>query len=196
MLDPSALRALIAVRDHGSVVGAAEALGFTPSAISQQIKRIERQTGSVMLEKVGRRVVLSERARQLATRGVRVLDELEALEHLAIGDDEALEGSLRVAAFSTSARGLLAPTLARLRTSAPKLELTLIELDPREALAAVERGTADVGLVHDWTTIPLTVPPALERHPLWLDQADVLGRDDHPVAGAAGESPPKVADDT
>ena len=45
MLDLAAVRSLIAVRDHGTVVGAADALGFTPSAVSQQIKRLERQSG-------------------------------------------------------------------------------------------------------------------------------------------------------
>lgn len=196
MLDLAAIRSLIAVRDHGSVVAAAEALGFTPSAVSQQIKRLERQSGSLMLERVGRSVILSERARLLAVRGERLLDDLAEMEHLALGHAEALRGSLRVASFSTGARGIVAPTLKRLRESAPQLHITLIELDPREALAAVERGAADVGIVHDWTTIPLEIGPSLDRHPLMLDQADVLVHAGHPLAGATAISPPQVAEDT
>ncbi len=195
MLDLTAIRSLIAVRDHGSVVGAAAALGFTPSAVSQQIKRLERQSGSTMLERVGRTVVLSERARLLASRGERLLDDLAEMEHLALGHAEALRGSLRVASFSTAARGIVAPTLARLRESAPQLHITLLELDPREAVSAVERGAADVGLVHDWTTIPLDIGPSLDRHHLLLDEADVLLSASHPLAGATALSPAQVADD-
>ena len=195
MLDLAGLRSLIAVRDHGSVVGAAKALGFTPSAVSQQIKRLEQQSGSAMLERVGRSVVLSERGRLLAARGTRLLDDLADMEHLALGESEALRGSLRVASFSTAARGIVAPTLARLRASAPDLHVTLVELDPREALAAVERGTADVGLVHDWTTIPLDIGAALERHDLLLDEADVILRSDHPLADHKAVSPPQLAGD-
>lgn len=195
MLDPAALRSLIAVRDHGSVVAAAEALGFTPSAISQQIKRLERQSGAKMLERVGRSVVLSERARMLAQRGQRVLDELAEMEHLALGDAEALRGGLQVTAFSTAVRGIVTPTLIRLRESAPDLDVSVVELDPREALAAVERGSVDVGVVHDWTTIPLDVGPGLERHHLLLDTADILVSAGHPLAGAATVSPAQVAGD-
>ena len=54
MIDPVALRSLVAVRDHGSVVGAAAALGFTPSAVSQHVKRLESQSRQPLLERVGR----------------------------------------------------------------------------------------------------------------------------------------------
>lgn len=195
MLDIAAVRSLIAVRDHGSVVAAAEVLGFTPSAVSQQIKRLERQSGTPMLERVGRSVILSERARLLAVRGERLIDDMAELEHLAFGHAEALSGSLRVASFSTGARGIMTPTLVRLRASAPDLHVTVLELDPRESLAAVERGAADVGLVHDWTTIPLEIGPALDRHHLTLDEADLLVHEGHPLADASAVSPPQVAGD-
>ena len=56
MIDLAALTSLRAVDLNGSVVGAADALGFTPSAVSQQVKRLERQTGVELLERVGRGV--------------------------------------------------------------------------------------------------------------------------------------------
>ena len=184
MLDLGAVRSLIAVRDHGTVVGAAEALGFTPSAVSQQIKRLERQSGCSMLEHVGRRVILSERGRLLADQGQSLLADLEELENLALGDERRATGEFRIAAFSTACRGLVAPLLARLATTAPDLRVLVHEIDPRECVAAIERGGADLGVVHDWNTVPLHMGTALKSVPILTDTADVLLPIDHPLARA------------
>jgi DNA-binding transcriptional LysR family regulator len=189
MIDLGALRALIAVRDHGSIVGAAAALDFTPSAVSQQIKKLERQSRSPMLERVGRSVILTERGRLLAERGRTLLSDLEQVENIAVGGAQELRGSIRLASFSTASRGVVAPLLGRLRTSAPDLEVTVVESDPRESVTLVERGGADLAIVHDWSTIPLDVPASLERHQLLLDVADVLVPWDHPLAARESVSP-------
>ncbi|MET0928271.1 MAG: LysR family transcriptional regulator [Aeromicrobium sp.] len=188
MIDLGALRALIAVRDHGSIVAAASALDFTPSAISQQIKKLERQSRSPMLERVGRSVILTERGRLLAERGTTLLSDLEQVENIAVGGDEELRGSLRIASFSTASRGIVAPLLARLRTSAPDLEVTVVESDPRETVTLIERGGADLAVVHDWNTIPLDISSTLERHQLFVDVADVLLPWDHPLLLSPRES--------
>lgn len=80
MIDLDALASLRAVHLEGSVVSAAASLGFTPSAISQQIKRLERQAGVSLLERVGRGVVLTGEGRQLVDRGARLLGDLEEIE--------------------------------------------------------------------------------------------------------------------
>jgi len=185
MIDLASLRSLIAVRDHGSVVAAAEALGFTPSAVSQQIKRLEQRSRAPMLERVGRGVVLTDMGRLLAERGTRLLADLEEVDNLAAGAGDELRGTLRIASFSTACRGLVAPLLARLARTAPGLELTLTEHDPREVVTLVERGGADLGVVHDWHSLPLDVPVTLVRQHLLTDAADVLLHQDHPLAGAA-----------
>ena len=119
MIDLGSLRSLIAVRDHGSVVAAAEALGFTPSAVSQQIKRLEQQSRAPMLERVGRGVILTDKGRLLAERGGRLLADLEEVQNLALDGADALAGELRIASFSTACRGLLAPLVARLARTRP-----------------------------------------------------------------------------
>ncbi len=80
MIDLVALDALRAVGTHGSVVAAADALGFTPSAVSQQVKRLEKQTGVPLLERVGRGVMLTRHGRHLVEQGTRLLDDLEELQ--------------------------------------------------------------------------------------------------------------------
>ncbi|MEJ7634748.1 LysR family transcriptional regulator [Aeromicrobium sp.] len=189
MIDLAALRSLIAVRDHGSIVSAAAALDFTPSAVSQQIKKLERQSHSPMLERVGRGVILTERGRLLAERGAVLLADLEQVENLAVGGAEELRGAFRVASFSTASRGIVAPLLARLRSTAPGLEVTVVETDPREAVTLIERGGADFAIVHDWNTLPLELPTTLQRHPVHLDRADVLLPRDHRLASRDSVSP-------
>lgn len=189
MIDLGALRALIAVRDHGSIVAAATALDFTPSAVSQQIKKLERQSRSPMLERVGRSVILTERGRLLAAHGTTLLADLEKVENIAVGGAEELRGSFRIASFSTASRGIAAPLLARLRASAPDLEVTVVESDPRESVVLVERGGTDLAIVHDWSTIPLDIPSTLERRQLQVDVADVLLPADHPLASRDSVSP-------
>jgi DNA-binding transcriptional LysR family regulator len=184
MVDLVALRALIAVRDHGTVVGAAAALGFTPSAVSQQIKRLERRSATALLERVGRSVILTERGRLLAERGTRLLADLEQVE-LATTDAGEPTGTLRLAAFSTACRGLVAPLLRRLRTTAPGLSVTVTETDPREAVATVARGGADLAVVHDWRGMPLDVPASLVGRHVLTDVADVLLPAGHPLAGTS-----------
>src|SRR5438128_5498049 len=109
MIDLAALSGLRAVATHGSVVAAAEATGFTPSAVSQQVKRLERQTGVPLLERVGRGVMLTEHGRHLVDAGGRLLADLEEVEAALHRRAGAVTGHLRVTAFSTAMRGLVAP---------------------------------------------------------------------------------------
>jgi DNA-binding transcriptional LysR family regulator len=181
MIDLSALRSLLAVHQHGSVVAAAHALGYTPSAVSQQVKRLERQQGRPLLERVGRGVVLTDVGRLLAERGAGVLDELETLSHLG-HDVDRPQGSFHVATFTTAHRGLLAPALAALEASAPQLRVTVTEADPRDVVLQVARGAADAGIVHDWESVHLDVPPGVEQEHLLLDRADLVVHRGHALA--------------
>jgi DNA-binding transcriptional LysR family regulator len=67
MIDLVALQSLLRIAELGTVGAAADSLGYTPSAVSQQVKRLERELGVGLLERVGRGVVLTERGRQLVT---------------------------------------------------------------------------------------------------------------------------------
>lgn len=195
MIDLAAVRSLIAVRDHGSVVAAAEAMGFTPSAVSQQIKRLEHGDRLPMLERVGRGVVLTDRGRLLAERGSLLLDDLEELEHLVRAGDGLVAGPFHLATFSTANRGLVAPLLARLATTSPDLQVTVHEGDPRDIVALVARGQADAGLVHDWSSMRLDLPDGVESTTLLVDTADVLLHRDHPLAGSDVLSPGDLLQD-
>jgi DNA-binding transcriptional LysR family regulator len=97
----------------------ASASGYTPSAVSQQIKRMERELGVELLDRVGRGVVLTERGRQLVQHGHGILRHLEAAMTGLQGDDPVPHGAVRIAAFSTAVRGLVAPLAADLARHSP-----------------------------------------------------------------------------
>src|SRR5690348_13477610 len=101
MIDLDALAALRAVADTGSVIAAATATGYTPSAVSQQVKRLEKQTGVPLLERVGRGVMLTSQGRHLVEAGQRVLADLEELESDLRASVGEVGGRVRLAVFST-----------------------------------------------------------------------------------------------
>ena len=194
MIDLEAVTSLRAVESYGSVVAAAQALGYTPSAISQQVKRLERQTGVDLLERVGRGVVLTDQARTLVASASRVLNDLERIEADLRASADAVSGTLRLAAFSTATRGLIAPIVAALHAAYPLLEIRLLESEPWDAVDLVASGQRDLGVVHRWGGVPFAVPDHLIVTHLLTDTADVIVRADHPLADRAYVTPALLAD--
>ncbi|GAA0595147.1 LysR family transcriptional regulator [Kribbella sandramycini] len=183
MMDLGRLRALYAVAQYGSINRAADVLGYTPSAVSQQLAKLERETRTTLIERQGRGIALTDAARELAATAARILELVEDAElTLEEHRGEAI-GTLRIAAFATSARGLLPTALGRLIADHPGLDVRLTETDPYDAVAAVSRGESDIAIVHDWQDTPLTLPEGLTRVKLGSDPADVLVHSTHRLAG-------------
>ena len=195
MMDLAALRSLEAVQEHGSVVAAAQALGFTPSAVSQQIKRLERQSGVPLLERVGRGVILSGPGRILVEQGARIAADLERLETDLHADAGKVTGDLALVGFSTAMRGLIGPVAADLMAVHPGLRVRLRELEPWDAVDAVAGGRADLALVHRRGDVVLEIPEHLERRTVHHDRADVSLRADHRLAGRDRLTPLELADE-
>lgn len=195
MMDLTALRSLDAVQQHGSVVAAAEALGFTPSAVSQQIKRLERQSGVPLLERVGRGVILSGPGRILVAEGARIAAELERLETDLHAHAGAVAGDLHLIGFSTAMRGLIGPVVARLGVEHPALRIRLAEMEPWDAVERVASGQADVALVHRWGDVVLEIPDHLDRRVVHRDEAEVIVHADHRYAGRDRVTPHDLADE-
>ena len=189
MIDLDALVALRAVERHGSVIAAADALGFTPSAVSQQVKRLERQLALPLLERLGRGVILTEAGRQLVDDGGRLLQELERIESGLHRAATTVSGRLRISAFSTAVRGLVAPRLAAVLREHPALSVTLHEREPWDAVDQVADGGDDIAVVHSWGDLPLTFPAHLRADTVAQDVADVIVPTDHPLATRRRVSP-------
>jgi DNA-binding transcriptional LysR family regulator len=94
----------------------------------------------------------------------------------------APRGILRVAAFSTAIRGLLAPAIPRLSTRCPDLRVHITEQDPDQALHSVDAGTADLALVHDADGLPAPLPSSLTQRHAHTDVGDIVMNRVHPLA--------------
>lgn len=183
MLDLGRLRALHAVQVHGSVGAAATALGYTPSAVSQQISKLERETRTVLLERQGRGVTLTDAAQLLVSTAQQLMAIVEEAEVALEEQRGRPAGRLTVAAFPTAACGLLPPVLAELAAAYPELDLRLTEVDAHLSVDLVARGAVDLAVAHDWDIAPLPAPEGLERVVIGDDRCDVLVPAGHRLAG-------------
>ncbi|WP_432485515.1 LysR family transcriptional regulator [Kineococcus esterisolvens] len=195
------LRALQAVRAHGTVTAAAGVLHLSPSALSQQIKRLERASGRTLTVASGRRVVLTPSAHALLEAALPLADQLDRVltdpGPGEVGRQQAqVVGHVRVAAFTTALRAHVVSVLAGLRRTQPGLTWSLLEVDPDRALPALTAGAVDVAVVHHWRDRPAPVHLGLTISGAHHDPADVVCRRDDPLAGtssnAGGDDSPGV----
>ncbi|MES5825063.1 LysR family transcriptional regulator [Streptomyces sp. RG80] len=147
MLDVRRMQVLRAVVSSGSVTGAAAVLGYTPSAVSQQIAALEKEARTELLERVGRGVRPTA-AGLLLTGYADTISRQVAEAETALADLLAgRTGRLSVRYFATAGASLVAPAVARLRTEHPGVQIELKLIDPEDPLPDVREGRADLALV-------------------------------------------------
>lgn len=167
--DPRRLAFLLAVHRAGGVLAAADLLHVTPSAVSQQIARLEAEEHVQVLDRGPRGVTLTPAGRVLAEAAEHIEAELvTARKRLAsIGDE--VSGVVTVASFQTVTVAILVPAILRLQGSAPGVEPVVREVDYGEALRALRAGEVDVVLhERDEDTAP-NIPRGQREVPL-LDE--------------------------
>ncbi|MCW8101296.1 LysR family transcriptional regulator [Streptomyces tauricus] len=147
MLDVRRMQMLRAVVTSGSVTAAATRLGYTPSAVSQQIAVLEKEARTPLLERVGRGVRPTE-AGLLLTGYADVIGRQVAEAETALADLRAgRTGRLAVRYFATAGAALVAPAVARVRAEHPGVQIELKLIDPEDPLPDVREGRADLALV-------------------------------------------------
>lgn len=173
MLNLDRLRALHAVSAHGSIIAAAETLNVTTSAVSQQLAKLEQETGQTLLERHGRGVRLTDAAATLVSRTQAVLSLLEEAEAELEATDTAVAGQITISAFATAARGLAPQAIIALRKKYPQLAITFHEQEPGESIPRLVRRDVDLIIVNDWQNAPIALPGGLTKAPLFDDIADI-----------------------
>ena len=157
-----ALRSLHELARVGTIAAVAEATGYTPGAISQQLAGLERAVGRSLLIRVGRGVRLTDAGETLAAHAERLLQSQEAARHAleAFGDEVA--ATIRVATFASSAATLLAPSIAAATAEHPRLKVRTLEVDVDAVADLVARGDADLAFGLDYPDAPVPQAPNLE----------------------------------
>ncbi len=184
MLDLRRLRMLRELRERGTVAAVADAFSYTPSAVSQQLAALEREAGVPLLERVGRGVRLTDAGRALADHTDGVLARLEHAEAELAEAAGGVRGRVRVAAFQTAARSLVAPVMRPLAERHPGLRVELEEAEAEDALAPLRAGDLDIAVAEEYEQAPRPRHAGIDRVDLGTDRILLVLAADHPLAAA------------
>src|SRR6478735_4090880 len=173
MLDLRRLRLLYELHQRGTIAAVADALQFTPSAVSQQLAVLERETGVRLLERAGRGVRLTDSALALVDHADALLERAALAEADLAAAAGTVSGRGRIAAFQSVALRIALPAMDALRHDAPRLRCELIEAEPEQALPALALGDVDLVLGDEWPHQPVRLPAGVQRHDLFDDPVHV-----------------------
>ncbi len=182
MLDPRRLRLLVQLEGLGTVRAVAAAAAMSPSAVSQQLATLERESGAALLERRGRRVALTPAGVTLAAHGREILERIEAAEEELRAEQREPAGVVRVGAFASALHAFVVGAAGRLPAG---LRMHLDELEPHVAMPALERGDVDIAIVGDFGDGALPFSPDLRRTPLGGDELLAVLPPNHAAPGPA-----------
>jgi molybdate transport repressor ModE-like protein len=179
-LDVRRLQVLCEVARCGSLTGAAEALSYTPSAVSQQIATLEREAGAQLVERRARGVVLTEAGAVLVEHAERVLSGLAAAES-ALAELAAMQrGQLRLSSFATASATIVPRAIDAFQARYPDVEIRVEQASSDHGIDRLRQGRLDIALTVDRDPIA-----DVEISELFADPFRVALHRSHPFAGAA-----------
>ncbi|WP_238999234.1 LysR family transcriptional regulator [Segeticoccus rhizosphaerae] len=181
-LDVNRLRVLGAIARRGSMTGAAADLQYTPSAISQQVRRLEAEVGQPVLERHTRGVRLTDAGRAIVRHLASIDNQLAALQS-ELDDIAGLRaGSLRLGTFPTVAASLLPVAVNRFHQEHPGVDLKVVSARLEQLMEHLERRRVEMTLLWDYPWSRIEVPE-LELIELLQDPTEVVVSATHHLAG-------------
>lgn len=171
------LKSFSAVAEQNSFTRAAESLGLTQAAVSQQVAALEKELDGRLFDRRGKSVTLTERGERLYAYSRQILDLLDAAATDLGRPEPAVSGVLRIAASTVPSEWLLPELLAEFRARYPHVTESLTVTDSSLAAEAVQSGAADVGFIGE-----LPRSPALRATPVAEDDLCLVVGLDHPWA--------------
>lgn len=190
MLNVVRLRILRELHVRGTLAAVAEALAYTPSAVSQQLSQLEREAGVPLLEKVGRGVRLTDAALTLVEHTDAVLARLELAETDLAATSTTVRGTLRVASFQSVVLELAPAALTLLAERHPHLNIEITQRDVGPAGSGLLAHEFDVILGEEFPGRPHPIRSDIDRHDLLRDPLRLA----QPSHGAWGALPADVSE--
>jgi DNA-binding transcriptional LysR family regulator len=179
--DVHRLRAFALVVDLGSISAAAQVLGYTQSAVSQQLATLEREVGATLVDR-------SQRPLRVTAAGAVLRPHVERLLATLGGAEAALDDlrdgtvRLRLAAFSSALSSFVPRAVRDLRRAHPDAVIHVMQLETREAIEHLRHGDADLAVVHHMPGVAVPETAGLERHKLLVDDLYVVLPQAHRLA--------------
>lgn len=190
MLNVTRLRILRELHLRGTLAQVADALSYSPSAISQQLSLLEREVGVPLLEHVGRRVRLTDDAVTLVGHTELVLAQLELAEAELAATQPEVSGTLRVASFQTVLLEIAPPALTLLNLRYPSLQVEITQRAVDEAFSGLLAHDFDLILGEEYPDLPDPVRAGTDRADLVRDPLFLAV----PSHGAWARQPDRIAD--
>src|SRR5882724_11432704 len=178
-LDSRQLRAFRVLARTGSFTQTARELHLTQSGISHSMKALEAEIGCRLLDRLGKKVVLTQAGEQLLQHAEKILSEMETARESLTQLGKWGRGRLRLGASFTACQHLIPPVLREFKESFPEHAITLEPGDTPELVAGLLRQRIDLAL-----SLEVEREPQLEFHPLFTDELQFLVAAQHPWAQA------------
>ncbi|HEX8051502.1 MAG TPA: LysR family transcriptional regulator [Thermoleophilaceae bacterium] len=180
MLDVKRMKVLKEVAAEQSFSAAAQKLGYTQSAVSQQVAALERETGTTLIERNPRGIRLTDAGEALVRHAEGILARLADAEAELEAIAGLRGGRLRLGSFPTAGATLMPRAIAKFSRRHPAVELSLVEADPIESLPRLKAGELDLVLVDD--TSGVLEQPDLDFEHVLDDPLHLALAVDHPLA--------------
>lgn len=173
MLNPARLRVLRELHRHKTLSAVAETLSYSTSAVSQQLRMLEKELGVTLVEPAGRRLQLTNQGLILVEHAEKILDLLERAEIDVTASVDEPRGTVRLAAFQSAALTLVPAALAEVHRSYPQLQIEFEQGEPETTLPNLESGDFDLVITEEFPGIAAAALPGIStmeimRDPLWL----------------------------
>jgi DNA-binding transcriptional LysR family regulator len=150
MLNPRRLRLIVELSSRGTIAAVADALQFTPSTVSEQLRVLEHEVGVPLLERGPRSVRLTPAAQALVRESEPILARLSAARAEARAVAGLDRGSISLAAFPSAGATFVSRALGHVRTGHPRLGLRVIDAEPAESLKLLAAGEVDAAVVYEY----------------------------------------------
>jgi len=174
MLNPLHLQTLSVVLRTGSFAAAGRHLGYTGSAVSQQMKALEAESGLVLFERGAHGVKPAAEGQLLSERAIETLGALAALQEAVRGIAAGTRGRLGLGSFPTASEVLAPRALARFGRDFPEVEVRLEDGEPQELLTRLLEGDLDVIVVFRYDLVHQSWPAGSVRTPLLTEPVRLL----------------------
>jgi DNA-binding transcriptional LysR family regulator len=181
LTDIHRLRSFVLVLDLGSISAAAGVLGYTQSAVSQQLATLEREAGTALVDRSQRPLRATRAGEALRPHVRRVLAAVGGAED-ALEDLRGARQRLRLAAFTSSLSSFVPAALRDLRRAHAGLVVQVLQLETQEAIDRLRDGGVDLAVVHHMPGIAVPETTGLERRPLLVDDLYVVLPERHRLA--------------
>ncbi|MCO1655572.1 LysR family transcriptional regulator [Pseudonocardia humida] len=180
------LRLLRELEERRTLGAVATALGYSPSAVSQQLAVLEREVGARLLEKAGRGVRLTDAGRLLARHARILLSAAEAAAADLATSTGGVRGAVRASGMQSATRRVLVPAVARMVHEHPGVRVEVSELELEQALPELRLGALDVVISDEYDGHPRPRPAGLGYALLHEEPLALALPAAHPLAAPGG----------